>query len=80
MRRSGKSYLLFTLFHDYLTEQGINREHIIGVDWGNIYNEKLRNPLSLLEYIAIRIKDTTRSSCFPNLHANGPRRKRFSID
>lgn len=58
MRRCGKSYLLFTLFHDYLTEQGIDREHIIGVDLENIYNEKFREPLSLLEHIEALIKDS----------------------
>ena len=32
LRRSGKSYLLFHLFYDYLREQGISEDHIIKVD------------------------------------------------
>ena len=32
MRRCGKSYLLFTIFYNYLKEQGINDNHIIQVD------------------------------------------------
>lgn len=30
MRRSGKSYLLFTLFKNYLIKQGVKEDHIIG--------------------------------------------------
>ena len=32
MRRCGKSYLLFTLFHNYLLEQGVDEQHIIKHD------------------------------------------------
>ena len=32
MRRSGKSYLLFTLFYNYLKGKGVDDEHIIRVD------------------------------------------------
>lgn len=58
LRRSGKSYLLFTLFCQYLKEQGIDDSQIIMLDLENIYNERYRNPLSLLEYISQRITDT----------------------
>ena len=58
LRRSGKSYLLFTLFCQYLKEQGIDDSQIIKLDLENIYNERYRNPLSLLEYISQRITDT----------------------
>ena len=58
LRRSGKSYLLFTLFCQYLKEQGIADSQIIMLDLENIYNERYRNPLSLLEYISQRVTDT----------------------
>ena len=58
LRRSGKSYLLFTLFCQYLKEQGIDDSQIIMLDLENIYNERYRNPLSLLEYINQRVADT----------------------
>ena len=58
MRRSGKSYLLFTLFHNYLKTEGIDDGHLIEVDLENIHNEGLREPLPLLELIDQRIKDS----------------------
>lgn len=58
LRRSGKSYLLFTLFCQYLKEQGIDDTQIIKLDLENIYNERYRKPLSLLEYISQRVTNT----------------------
>ena len=58
LRRSGKSYLLFTLFCQYLKEQGIDDSQIIMLDLENIYNERYRKPLPLLEYIGQRVTDT----------------------
>ena len=58
LRRSGKSYLLFTLFCQYLKEQGIDDTQIIKLDLENIYNERYRNPLPLLDYISQRLTDT----------------------
>ena len=58
LRRSGKSYLLFTLFCQYLKAQGIDDSQIIMLDLEIIYNERYRNPLSLLEYISQRVTDT----------------------
>jgi len=58
LRRSGKSYLLFTLFCQYLKEQGIDDTQIIKLDLENIYNERYRKPLPLLEYIGQRVIDT----------------------
>ena len=57
LRRSGKSYLLFTLFCQYLKEQGIDDSQIIKLDLENIYNERYRKPLPLLEYIGQRVTD-----------------------
>ena len=58
LRRSGKSYLLFTLFCQYLKEQGIDDSQIIKLDLENIYNERYRSPLPLLDYISQRVTDT----------------------
>ena len=58
LRRSGKSYLLFTLFCQYLKEQGIDDTQVIKLDLENIYNERYRSPLPLLDYISQRVKDT----------------------
>ena len=58
LRRSGKSYLLFTLFCQYLKEQGIDDTQVIKLDLENIYNERYRSPLPLLDYISQRVTDT----------------------
>lgn len=58
MRRCGKSYLLFTLFHNYLIEQGVDEEHIIKVDLENRRNASLRNPDALLNFIDSKMIDS----------------------
>ena len=57
MRRSGKSYLLFNIFQDYLKSQGVDDQHIIKVNLENRRNKKLRNPDILLEYIDSQMTD-----------------------
>ena len=57
LRRVGKSYLLFHIFHDYLTSQGIDKEHIILIDLEPRRNKWLRDPDALLSYIDSRLKD-----------------------
>lgn len=57
MRRCGKSYLLFTIFHNYLLEHGTDEDHIIEVDLENRKNKALRDPDALLDYIFSRITD-----------------------
>lgn len=51
MRRSGKSFLLMTLFHQYLIERGVAEDHIIEISLDNRKNKSLRNPDVLLEHI-----------------------------
>ena len=51
IRRSGKSFLLFKLFHNYLIEKGVDENHIIELSLDDLRNKKLRNPETLLEYI-----------------------------
>lgn len=55
MRRCGKSYLLFTIFKNYLIKQGVKEDHIIGVNLENRLNKSLRDPDALLQYIDSRL-------------------------
>lgn len=57
IRRCGKSFLLFTLFHQHLLEAGIKEDHIIEIALDDITNEELREPFKMLSYVKERIKD-----------------------
>lgn len=57
LRRSGKSYLLFHLFNDYLKEQGVAHDHIIKVDLEDRRNAPLRDPDALLAHIDSKMVD-----------------------
>lgn len=57
IRRCGKSYLLFKLFHEYLLSQGVAEDHIIGIALDDLLNEDYRNPRTLLTYIRGRMTD-----------------------
>lgn len=50
-RRCGKSFLLFTLFHQYIVGQGVAENHIIEVVLDDRRSRKLRDPDVLLDYI-----------------------------
>ena len=41
LRRSGKSYLLFNLFYDYLLSTGVPKDHIIRIALDTDENENL---------------------------------------
>lgn len=53
-RRCGKSFLLFEIFHGYLTGQGVDEKHIVELSLDDRTNRSLRNPDVLLEYIEKR--------------------------
>ena len=57
IRRCGKSFLLFNLFHDYLVNKGIPEDHIIQVALDDRRNLALRNPDTMLSYLESRISD-----------------------
>ena len=57
VRRCGKSYLLFNLFHDYLIDKGIPEDHIIEIALDDRSNKELRDPDKILVYIKSRIVD-----------------------
>ena len=58
VRRSGKSYLLFNLFTDWLKGNGIEDSHIIKIDLENRRNRALRDPDALLEHIDSQMTDS----------------------
>ncbi len=58
VRRCGKSYLLFNLFHNYLLENGIGEDHIIEIALDDRSNKELRDPDNMLRYVKERIVDT----------------------
>lgn len=57
VRRSGKSYLLFTLFDEWLKVNGVDESHIIKIDLENRRNKSLRDPDALLDFIDARMVD-----------------------
>ena len=57
IRRCGKSYLLFHLYHDYLINKGISEDHIIEIALDDIMNKDLREPQILYNHIKEQIKD-----------------------
>lgn len=57
VRRSGKSFLLFDLFADWLEAEGISSDHIIKIDLENRRNKSLRSPDNLLEFIDSKMID-----------------------
>lgn len=57
IRRSGKSYLLFHIFKNYLLEQDISESHIITIELDQRKNKKYRDPDAILDYIESLITD-----------------------
>lgn len=57
IRRSGKSYLLFRIFKNYLLENVADESHIITVELDQRKNRQYREPDTVLEYIESLIVD-----------------------
>ena len=55
LRRCGKSFLLFTIFQEYLKAQGVDDSHIISLTLDDDINAQYRNPDTLSAYIRSRI-------------------------
>ena len=51
LRRSGKSYLLNTIFINYLLSKGVDKSHIIFIELDDEKNEHLLEKEKLREYI-----------------------------
>lgn len=57
LRRSGKTYLLFTLFSEWLATHGVASDHIIKINLEDRRNKELRDPDALLTFIDSKIQD-----------------------
>ena len=57
IRRSGKSFLIFNIFKNYLLEIGTDKSHIIEIQLDLRQNKKYRDPDVILEYIESLITD-----------------------
>jgi len=57
IRRSGKSYLLLTLFRNHLRASGIQDNHILVMEFDRIENRQYRDPYVLLDYLKKQITD-----------------------
>jgi len=57
LRRSGKSFLLFTLYRRYLLDIGIEEDQIISLALDEIDNAKYRNPFELNKAVKERMPD-----------------------
>ena len=64
IRRCGKSFLLFNIFHNYLLKQGVMQDHIIELAMDDKRNRKLLDGVKLLEYIDSRIIDDGGTTSF----------------
>lgn len=57
LRRVGKSYLLKTLFKEYLINEGVKKSHILIIDLEDRRNKAFRNPDYLLDWVDSQMKD-----------------------
>ena len=55
VRRCGKSFLLFNLWHQWLLTHGVAESHIIEVQLDDFRNRRLRAPEAILDYIDSRV-------------------------
>lgn len=60
LRRCGKSVLLFQLYKDYLLNNGIGQDQIIGLALDVLGNAKYRNPIELDKYIREQMTDSSK--------------------
>ncbi len=54
-RRVGKSYLLFTLFRRFLSEEGVSADQIVSLALDDFKNKKYLDPAALYNYVADKI-------------------------
>lgn len=59
-RRCGKSYLLFTIYNEYLVSAGIAENQIIELALDETVNAKYRNPIELDSYIRSLVSDKSK--------------------
>ena len=56
IRRCGKSYLLRTLFYNYLLSQNVKKNHILSFELDLTKDIKYRNPLELAKYVREQVE------------------------
>jgi uncharacterized protein len=57
VRRCGKSFLLFDIWHNWLLEHGVTESHIVEIQLDDFRNRRLRKPDALLDYIDSKVVD-----------------------
>lgn len=57
IRRCGKSFLLNTIYRDYLMQDGVKTEQIVMLDLDDNLNARYRNPMELSKYLRSFVKD-----------------------
>lgn len=57
VRRCGKSFLLFNIWHNWLIGQGVENDRIIEIQLDDFLNRRLRNPDALLNHINSLVAD-----------------------
>ena len=57
VRRCGKSFLLFNLFHNHLVNSGVDEDHIIEIALDDRSNKNLRDPDNMLSFVKEKIRD-----------------------
>ena len=57
LRRVGKSYLLKTLFKEYLLNVGVGKDHILVIDLEGMAKKQFRDPKYLLDWVEKQMKD-----------------------
>ena len=55
VRRCGKTYLLFNLFHGYLVENGVAQDHIIEIPLDDRSYKELRDPDQMLAFVKSKV-------------------------
>lgn len=60
IKRCGKSFLLFELYHSYLNSIGVPDENIVELALDEVANAKYRNPFELDKYIREKVADKSR--------------------
>ena len=57
VRRCGKSFLLFNIWHNWLLEHGVEKSQIIEIQLDDFTNRRMRNPDVLLKHIGSLVSD-----------------------
>ena len=59
IRRCGKSYLLRTLFKNYLLEKGVKEENILSFELDLTRDIRFRNPLELSAFVSEKVRESS---------------------